>query len=268
MPTAEAVEPQTAKAEKPSRAAKKRYYVLDAVRGFAVVNMIFYHAVWDAVNVFDVNWEWFDSLGAHIWQQCICCVFIFVSGFCFLFDKKPLKRGLCVFAAGAAVSVVTKIFMPDDIIIFGILTLIGSCILFMAAFGRITVKINPLAGEVACVLLFAVTKNVNDGFLGFGGLNFAPLPEFLYRNLFTAFFGFPPSDFYSTDYFSLVPWLFLYLAGHFAYLLLAKKERLGFLCPSVCKPLEIIGRKSFLIYLAHQPAVYGLLYVFFSVVKK
>ncbi len=259
---------QTVETGERRRTAKKRYFILDAVRGAAVVNMIVYHAVWDIVNVFDVNLTWFDSPGAYIWQQCICQTFIFISGFCFLFDKNPLKRGLYVSAAGVAVSVATKIFMPDDVIIFGILTLIGSCILLLTAFRFVTLKVNPIAGIVICMLLFVATKNVNDGFLGFEGLNFAPLPGFFYRNLFTAFLGFPPQDFYSSDYFSLVPWLFLYLAGHFAYLLLEKKERLGFLCPSVCKPLEIVGRKSFLIYLAHQPVVYGLLYVFFAVVKK
>lgn len=256
----------TVKSAELKTGAKKRYYILDGIRGLAVLNMIIYHAVWDIVRVFGVDWAWFGLTGAYIWQQCICQTFIFVSG-CFLLDKKPFKRGVYVFGAGAAISVITKLFMPDDIIIFGILTFIGSCILLMTVLKRFTVKLNPAVGIVVFLLMFIVTKNVNDGFLGFERLNIAPLPDFLYRNLLTAFLGFPASDFYSADYFSLVPWLFLYLAGHFAYLLLAKKERLDILCPSVGKPLEFIGRKAFLIYLVHQPAVYGILFVFFKLLR-
>ena len=39
-----------------------------------------------------------------------------------------------------------------------------------------------------------------------------------YANYFTAFFGFLPFDwFYSTDYFALLPWLFLFWAGYYLH---------------------------------------------------
>ena len=48
---------------------KNRYYILDAIRGFALLNMILYHASWDLVYMFDVNWSWYRSNGAYIWQD-------------------------------------------------------------------------------------------------------------------------------------------------------------------------------------------------------
>ena len=36
----------------------QRYAVIDAVRGFAIVNMIAFHAVWDLVYLYDVDWQW------------------------------------------------------------------------------------------------------------------------------------------------------------------------------------------------------------------
>ena len=43
------------------------------------------------------------------------------------------------------------------------------------------------------------------------------LPQSLYANYFTAFFGFYPDWFYSTDYFGLLPWLFLFWAGYYLH---------------------------------------------------
>ena len=85
------------------------------------------------------------------------------------------------------------------------------------------------------------------------------MPEGLYRNLFTAWLGFPGPGFSSTDYFSLVPWLFLFLAGYFLRRLLDRPlERLD---PDAlrCPPLCALGRWSLPVYMLHQPVVYGVL---------
>ena len=34
---------------------KRRYEILDILRGFALINMIAYHACWDLVYLFDVS---------------------------------------------------------------------------------------------------------------------------------------------------------------------------------------------------------------------
>ena len=73
----------------------------------------------------------------------------------------------------------------------------------------------------------------------------------------TAYLGFPFPGFRSTDYFSLVPWLFLFLTGYFLFRLtgqrLAAAPDLG-----RCVPLEALGRRSLLVYMLHQPVLYGL----------
>mgnify|MGYP000098182335 FL=1 len=114
-------------------------------------------------------------------------------------------------------------------------------------------------GLAASAALFTLLRNVNQGTLGFEDWTLGTVPEGLYRNLLTAYIGFPPPDFFSTDYFSLLPWLFLFLAGHFLRRLLAgPMERLD---PDAlrCPPLCAWGRQSLPVYMLHQPVVYGVL---------
>ena len=58
-----------------------RYLVLDGLRGITLINMIVYHSVWDIVYLFRIDWQWYHSIGAYIWQQCICWGFIFIDSY-------------------------------------------------------------------------------------------------------------------------------------------------------------------------------------------
>lgn len=111
---------------------KKRYELIDTLRGFAVLNMIVYHAIWDFNSFFDVEWTWYDDTAGFVWQQFICWSFILISGFCFLFSSHPYRRGAVIFACGAVVSIATFVILPSAKIEFGILTFLGCAILLTA----------------------------------------------------------------------------------------------------------------------------------------
>ena len=98
---------------------------------------------------------------------------------------------------------------------------------------------------------------LDERWLGFGGLRLA-LPDAWYANYFTAFFGFLPFDFYSTDYFALLPWLFLFWAGYYLHKAVGRR-RMEPLRRPVCPVLGWMGRHSLLLYLLHQPVIYGVL---------
>lgn len=106
---------------------KKRYGLIDTLRGFAVLNMIVYHAIWDWNSFFDVEWTWYDGTAGFVWQQFICWSFILISVFCFLFSSHPYRRGALILACGALVSIVTFVILPSAKIEFGILTFFGMC---------------------------------------------------------------------------------------------------------------------------------------------
>lgn len=187
-----------------------RYALLDELRGLDLVSMMLYHGCWDLVNLFGIQADWYYGLPGHLWQQSICWVFILLSGFCVQLGHHTLRRGAQVFGAGALVTAVTLLFMPEDRVVFGVLTLLGSAML--------------LTGLLEKPLLW----------------------------------------FYSTDYFALLPWLFLFWAGYFLCGIVGR-QRMEPLRRSVCPPLGWLGRHSLLLYLLHQPVIYGVLLVVFRV---
>ena len=238
---------------------KKRYEKLDGVRGIALLHMIAYHMIWDLVYIYQLDWNWYQSKGAYVWQQGICWTFIFLSGFCWSLGSRARRRGIIVFLGGAGITLGTLAVMPQSRVVFGVLTLIGSCMLLMQVFDRWLQRLPAAVGIAGSFGLFFLTRNINDGWLGFEDWNIVALPAGLYRNTLMTYLGFTQPGFYSTDYFSLFPWLFLFLAGYFTYRLLADKKAMQLMEKGALRPVEWLGRHSFEIYMIHQPAIYTIL---------
>ncbi|MFA7637296.1 MAG: heparan-alpha-glucosaminide N-acetyltransferase domain-containing protein [Monoglobales bacterium] len=228
--------------------------MLDSIRGFSLLSMILYHALWDLVYFFGFNLEWYKSTAAHIWQQSICWTFILLSGFCQPLGRKSIRRGLLVLFCSVIVTVFSLIAMPQTPIIFGILTLIGSCMVLSFVADRPLKKTNPYLGFILFSGIFIFMKISGNGIF----------PDTWNKNLFTAYFGFSPPCFHSADYYPLFPWIFLYFSGYFLCLIFKKREMMGFLCSPRIRFLEYLGRHSLLIYMAHQPIIYVVLYLLFK----
>ena len=242
----------------------ERYNIIDNIRGLNLISMILYHAMWDFVYMYGNNIEWYKGTKGYIWQQCICSLFIFISGFCWSFGKNKLKRGMEVFLAGLIITAVTLLIMPHNRIIFGVLTFMGTCMLVMIPLDKMLKKANIGIGILICVMLFIILKNVNLGLLGFEKWNFFKLPQFLYANYFTTFLGFTHEGFYSTDYFSIFPWIFLFILGYFVYRFMQKNDYIKLLKGKRLPVITNIGKNTLIIYLLHQPVLYLLFIVFYK----
>ena len=237
---------------------RPRRHGLDTLRGLALISMILYHASWDMVYLFGADWDWYRSDGAYVWQQITCWTFILLSGYCFHLGRHRMRRGLMAFGGGVLVTLVTYMTMPDMPALFGVLTFLGSAMLLTIPLDRIFNKVPGTLGLLGSVALFLIFREVNGGYLGFEGLRALALPEGLYANLFTAYLGFPPAGFRSSDYFSLLPWIFLFWTGYFLYRLRPGESR--WKLPRI-PVITFMGRHSLLIYLLHQPVIYGVLTV-------
>ncbi len=232
----------------------KRYYFIDTLRGLAVLSMVLYHFAWDLRYIAGVINVSFLSLPALFWQQSICIGFILISGFCFYISRRPLKNGIITFLSGGAVTLATLIFTPYMTVYFGVLTLLGSAMLMLLPIRKYLAKIPPLLGFFIFFSLFLIFYTVNNGSVLFGLVS---LPDFLYKNMLTAYLGFPHGGFSSGDYFPLLPWIFLFISGFFLCGILNeyREPKLLFWRAPV---LEFIGRNALIIYLAHQPILYGI----------
>lgn len=158
--------------------------------------------------------------------------------------------------------------MPADVVWFGVLTLLGSAMIITGLLEKWLEKVPPVAGLAGSFFLFYFTRHAADGYLQLGHWLITP-PGFLYANYFTAYLGFYPFGFFSTDYFPLIPWLFLFWAGFYLHHLAERTaQSLRPLCHSVCPPLGWLGRNSLMLYLLHQPVIYGVLTVVFLLLRR
>ena len=204
--------------------SRPHYGLLDTVRGVCILSMVAYHGMYDLVDIFGLPSAWYVGLPGYVWQQSVCWTFILLSGMCWRLSRHHVKRGLLLVGCGAAITLVTWMVMPSQRILYGVLNLLG---------------------------LSAVSR----GSLGFEGLVLCPLPEQLYSTDLLAVVGFPSPSFWSTDYFPLLPWFFLYCAGYFLWGLVDQSDRAKQLLKPGLRPLSFLGRHSLLIYLIHQPAL-------------
>ena len=240
----------------------ERYEKLDGFRGVTMLSMAAYHTLWDLNYMYGAQMHWYQTMPGVIWERSICISFILLSGFCWPLGHRHLKRGLTVFAAGALVSAVTFLAMPESIVLFGVLTLLGSCMLLLIPMNRALRKIPPLAGILCSLTLFVLLQELQKGYLNVFGLQI-PLARQLYRNLFTAWLGFPPDGFYSVDYFPLLTWFPLFLTGYFRCLLLQERKAVGWLREWPGRFFPWLGRHSLIFYLLHQVVIYLILEVIF-----
>lgn len=244
---------------------KRRYNFIDSIRGLAIINMVLYHLMYDLVRIFKVNIGWFSGYGVYIWEQFICITFILISGISWHFSRHNLRRGLIVFACGCGISLFTYLFMTEESIWFGILNLLGCAILINILLNKPFKRINPIAGFILCTVVFIVTKGVSRKFIGILDFPLLNLPDSLYSNSLFAFMGFPGQGFTSSDYFPLIPWLFLYFAGNFLWRIIKDTKAENTMLIKI-PVLNVIGKYSLIIYIVHQPIIYGILYLIFNFV--
>lgn len=108
------------------------------------------------------------------------------------------------------------------------------------------------------LFLFFLTYNIGNGYLGFGTLKIM-LPESWYGGNALFALGFTDSSFYSADYFPLLPWLFVFIAGTYLGVWAQQGRFPEWAYRSRAPFFQLMGRHSLAIYILHQPVIYGVL---------
>ena len=242
----------------------RRYHLIDALRGLALLNMLLYHFLYDVNVVYARAPYWYLRPGVHVWQQLICCTFILIAGFSFPWGRRHnLRRGLTLLACGTAISAVTMLALPSEAIRFGILSFMGCAVLLTLPLEKALEKLPARPGFLLSALLFCLFRYVESGTLGLGPFTL-PLPASLYRFRTLAPLGFPDPLFRSSDYFPMLPWYFLFLCGWHLSRLFSRSAALQRAAGVKLPLLSPVGRHTLPVYLLHQPILMGLCMLLFK----
>ncbi|MBO6230209.1 MAG: DUF1624 domain-containing protein [Ruminiclostridium sp.] len=242
----------------------KRVGILDEVRGIAYIAMILYHAYYDIVFVYGVDLPDAADAVMRFIQPFIAGTFIFVAGASSVYSGNNFKRGATYFFLAMALTFVTAVVMPSEIIIFGVLHFLGIAAMIYGFIGRYTEKIPWLPGMILFALLFAAAFNIPRGFIGFEGILSADMPDILYGHYWLFPLGFVSSGFYSADYFPLIPYLFLFLAGSsLGVYFRSNRAPKGFYMTRF-SGMSFLGRHGLWIYMLHQPVLILILDLYFK----
>lgn len=234
---------------------KNRIWELDALRGICILGMMVVHFVFDLNEFAGLGLTmpgWFDFC-----QRYGHILFILISGTCATLASRSFRRGVIVFCAGLLVTGVTLFmvcvlkFNRSLSIFFGILHLLGLCMILFPLFKKLPVWALAVlgAGFVALGVWLAALEPVAVSFPSAQGLLLGAI-------------GIRPAGFYSGDYFPIFPNLGWFLLG--AVLGRTAYRRRESLLPKVNADFFLLrffrfcGRHSLWIYLLHQPVLAGL----------
>lgn len=228
--------------------SKPRIWELDALRGVCILCVIVVHFL------FDLSFFGGLDLTLPAWyvflQEYGGAIFVVLSGVCVTLGSKSVRRGLIVFTCGMLITAVTygmyRLGMSgaDVVVKFGVLHLLGVCMLVYPAFKKL-----PPAALAVLGLLIAVTGYAIRGVV---------VPQHWLFPLGLTYEGFT-----SSDYFPLFPQLGYFLIGAAIGKTAYREKRTllpgSFQKTGIARFFCWCGRQSLFIYLLHQPIVYGLL---------
>jgi len=239
----------------------KRICVLDELRGVAVIAMVLYHTVYSMAFVFNLPFSYPIMKAVQPYQPIIPIVFITLCGISCSFSRNNLKRGIILLGISITVTLVTALILPSQLIVFGILHFLSIAIIIYAVLSKPISKIPVTFGLLFSIILFILTYNIPRGYIGFDSLVIFELPEQLYQFYPLFIIGLPSIDFYSADYFPVIPYIFLCISGVFCGRFIAAKGVPKWTYKKYCPPLDFVGRHALIIYILHQPIIIGILFL-------
>ncbi|WP_321419667.1 heparan-alpha-glucosaminide N-acetyltransferase [uncultured Methanomethylovorans sp.] len=239
------------------RSVYDRFWEVDALRGIAIILMVLFHFIYDLV-FFDVLQLDIRSGPVLYVGRSAAILFVFLVGVSLSLSHsrgkvfgsqvnfiKYLKRGFHIFLWGLVFTIGSWLLFPEEVIVFGILHFIGVAVVL--SYPLLESRLLNLTGGFMVLFLGKLMENFTVDF-----------PWLIWL-------GLTPADFQTLDYFPLLPWFGVTMLGIFTgnivYPGYCRKYGLIDLSNhKLISALELMGRKSLLIYIVHQPLLIFLLY--------
>lgn len=242
-----------------------RLWELDFFRGMAIILMVLFHLAFD-LNYFGIHKI---ELSSSFWfylPRLTVSLFLFLVGISLTLSHsrarmmgqesaypiRLIKRSLWILSLALGITAVTYIFIGRGFIIFGVLHLIAISLLL--AYPLLRLQSLNFAFGLAAILLGRHIQELDVHFF------------------WLIWLGLAPQNFVSLDYTPLLPWFGVVLMGMASGTLLYKNFCRTFPLPDlsmspVVGSISFLGKNSLAIYLFHQPALIGLIYLIEHIVS-
>lgn len=250
------------KSENKTVSGSTRVGLLDEIRGFAIICMVVYHAMYDLKYIVGIDVPIFFEGWFDIIRDIFAGAFIFISGTVCRYSSSNMKRGIQCFFIGMIMTFVLP-FFTGGTILFGILHFLGISMMLFGLGEKLLDKLPALVGIIICVFLYVFTMDIGSGFLGINGLVELYLPKKAYDVGILFPLGLHNQYFASSDYFPLLPWLFVFIAGSYFGVYAKKGVLPKFFYNTHIKWLSTVGKYTIWIYVLHQPILYFIFTMLF-----
>ncbi len=249
------LQPQTPRAAE-RLPTSPRFERLDALRGFALLWMAFFHFSFDLSLYKVTDWDFYDDPVWLVQRTCILSLFLLCAG------------------AGQAVAVHQGQTWPRfwrrwaQVAGCALLVSAGSYLMFHERF----ISFGVLHGMAVMLIVARRVSGLKTWLLPLGVLALL-LPMFVQHPFFDArltnWTGLVTHKPFTEDYVPVLPWIGVMFFGLAAtqWLLAHRPNVLQGPIPSVLRPLAFLGGWSLTFYMIHQPILIGALQAVLAVVR-
>ena len=223
---------------------QKRIDIIDALRGFSVILMVLHHLLFDLVEFLGAPAWFFDNPVFNFLHYIFAGLFILLSGVSSQFSRSNVKRGFIALSLAMVLTIVTSLRVVNEPIIFGVLHLLGFCMIFYGltreAWDKLPRALAPAVYIALIILTALATKYLGTDV------------DYLWM------FGWTQPGFLSADYFPIFPWLFVFLLGTWAGFYVVERKLPVWFYEKKIAFFPAVGKKALIIYVLHQPVLYGI----------
>jgi uncharacterized membrane protein len=227
-----------------------RIQIIDGLRGLSILLMVAYHFGYDLILFAGAPPRLIDNPILDVLQPFFAGVFIFLSGISCRFSRSNLIRGLQMLGVAVVITLITwAMKLP---VWFGIIHFLGASAVLFSLLRPVVDKISRPVQLIIYIALYLCSL---------------PFVAKRYDISWLWWLGFRPEGWASADYFPLLPWFFVYMAGTLAGTYIVEKRLPERFYTQKVPFFAAIGRNTMIIYVLHQPVLYVLTLIIKGIIK-
>ncbi|MDQ2084893.1 heparan-alpha-glucosaminide N-acetyltransferase [Herbivorax sp. ANBcel31] len=226
--------------------SSKRIWEVDMARGILIILMIVLHILFNLEYFFEISIN-YSSGFTNVLRIAVASSFILISGTSTSFSRNSFKRGIIVFLTAMMITLFTYIFNREAYVLFGILHLLGICMIISPVFKKLNIPWLFIL-IVAIILINFIFSNLTV------------------KSNYFFMFGLSNENFISLDYYPLLPWSSFFIAGILLSKIIYRQKKSIFSFDIKDNVINFLGRHSLFVYVVHQPVI--LIIMFLTMAKK